>query len=557
MLDSGTSDDANPAGVSKGMQKDALERLQFCRRQKIQFELDLREGYFFAAPHRARNVLSTVPTPEVKPKDAPELNSSFAFELCGDFPTVIMNTFMPEATPWAKRAPGILVPQAARQQVDKQIRDADKLIFEAIGASNFYEASGTAFEPDLALGTTAMWIDRESSASPICCQPIPIRELEIGVGPTGDIDDRFVVRWTRNRFINVLLKGVVLPGAIQTELDRDPGGRTDVRWGFWREWDEAPEVVWHHVVMVKGALVKHCLIRGDGSCPLVVGRINPSPEWSWGVGPLIKALPDLRYNDALTEGKVKNIDLNLQPPVTWPDDSFANIEEGLETGMAYAIRPGTADDVKKIYQAETTDVAIYATQDIEQRLRRLFYLDWPQQPGKTPPTASQWLDEMAQAQQRIGTPGRVFWREYCGGSFMRFAYLLTKDGLIQEVKVDGKHVALRAVNPAQLAAEQQEVSMFARFVQLAGAAAPEEFKIFTDGKKTIQNLARKMGADKIWAMRSDADVQTAIGQIQKLQQGQAPTAPQVPGAPAGQPVPPQISGPAPNQPIYEERGKTI
>lgn len=548
---------AEGRGLGKGERTDALERLEFCRRQKIQFELDMREGYFFAAPHRARNVLSTVPTPEVKPKDAAELNSSFAFELCGDFPTVIMNTFMPEASPWAMRRPGIEVPKTARPQLEKQIDDADKLIFEAISASNFYEASGTAFDPDLALGTVGMWIDREVPTAPICCQPIPIREIEINVGPYGEIDDRFVVRWTRNRYIPYLLKGIELPRVLAKEIRGDPTRRTPVAWGFWREWDEAPDVVWHHVVLVDDYLVKHVVIRGEGSCPFIVGRINPSPEWAWGVGPLIKALPDLRYNDALTVSKVKNIELNLGPPVSWPDDSFANLEEGIEPECAYPIRPGTEDAVKPIYRATETDPAIYATQDLEQRLRRLFYLDWPQQPGKTPPTAQQWLDELTRAQQRIGTPGRVFWREYCGASFMRFAYLLQKEGVILAAQVDGKHVALRAINPAQLAEEQQEVAQFARFAQIGGAVAPEAFKALTNAQDTLKELAKKLGADKIWKMNTPAQVQAMISMVAKLQQGTAPTAPQVPTSPAGAPVPSDLSGAAPNQPIYEERGKTI
>ena len=527
---------------------EANERLLNARRQKVQFELDMREAYFFAAPHRARNVLSSVVTPDVKPKDAAMLNSSFAFELAADFPTVMMNTFLPESEAWAVRKPGFKIPAAQSAQVANDIRDGDRAIFEAIAGSNFYPACGVGFTPDLAIGTVAMWIRKERGE--ICCQPIPIREIEINLGPFGEIDDRFVVRWTKNCHVKTLTKGLDLPAGILAEIKTAPTAKTTVVWGFWRDWEDDTDEVWHHVVMVKQTVIHHTVLRGRGSCPLLVARFNPSPEWAWGVGPLIQSLPDLRHLDALAEAKIANLELGLRPPVSYPDDSFANIEEGIEPGMAYAMRPGSEGAIKNIYTATPPDAAIYDRNDLEQRLRRLFFLDWPHQTGDTPPTATQWLDEMTMAQRRIGTPGLVFWREFCGATFSRFQYMLEKDGVIKKVVVDGKQVALTPYNPAQRAAEQQDVASFTRFVQIGGAAFPEEFKIATDGSKTLDVLAKYLGVEKMWIKRSPADMQNAINQIKQLQAGQAPSAPST--GPQGQPTP-EAAGQTPATPTTQFR----
>ena len=507
------------------LEQEALTRLADARAGKLQFERDFREGYAFAAPHRKRNVLSSVSGGDTKPKDEGELNTSFAFELCADFPTVIMNTFVPEIQPWAKRRAGDAVHPSAREAVEAEIKRADDTIFTAIAASNFYSACGETFTPDLALGTVGLWVDRPRPGMPVHCQPIPIRELEIAQGPYGGVDDRFVSRWVTARHLKVLLDGIELPGTITRDAEKDKK-KINVTWGFWRDWDESDEV-WQHVVLAKDTLVHSVKIKGRGSCPLIVARFAPCPEWAWGIGPLVQALPDLRHLDALSESKLKNLDLSIQPPMAWPDDSWSSIENGFETGMAYPVRPGSEAAIKKIYEPNPPDAAVYEQSSLEQRLRRLFFLDWPQQTGDTPPTATQWLDEMTMAQRRIGTPGRIFWDEFAAGTFTRFQYLLEKAGLVRPIKIDGKIAFLQPYNPAQLAAEQQEVAQFTRFVQITGAAFPEEFRLHSDGLATMMNIARKMGVTGIWSMRSNEDLQGVIDQIVQLKGGAAPGAPSI------------------------------
>jgi hypothetical protein len=252
---------------------------------------------------------------------------------------------------------------------------------------------------------------------------------------------------------------------------------------------------------------------------------------------MIKALPDLRSLDELAMKKIKAIDMLLMPPTGYPDDSFTHIEAGLEAGMAYPIRPGSEGAIKNIYDPPPQDAAIFLTQDLEQRLRRLFFLDWPQQRGDTPPTATQWLDEMTKAQQRIGTPGYVFWTEFCGGTVSRFQYILEKQGAIKPPALDGKSVSLVPYNPAQKAAEQQEVAQASRAIEIGAQAFPEEWKAAVDGTATIKKLVQKLGADGIIAMRPPEHVAAAIKMLSGLSGGQpGQAAPQPPGAVSAPPA---------------------
>lgn len=511
--------------------EEACARLAECEKQKQEFDLDIRESYYFSAPHRAREIRSAQALSTSKPDDAGKLQTGIAMELADDFVTVIINSFMPPAEPWAEQKPGMFLPAEVRTQAKKIADEQDPVIFEAIRASNLYEELPKAASPDLAIGTMALWIDDPRPAENIVVQAVPLHELEINIGPFGEIDDRFVVRHTKNRHVKALL------GSVYDKLDaecrrdiEDPKKQdenTVIRWGYWRLWERRDDVVWQHVVMKDKKVVYTATLVGAGSCPLIPFRFAPSPEWAFGNGPLIKSLPELRTLDEIEGKKIEHIDMSIKPPMGYPDDSMAAIEGGVESGTWYPVRPGSQDAIKRLVDPGTMEPAIYEVSEKERMLRHRFYLDWPEQRGDTPPTATQWLDEMQIAQRRIGTPGMSFWKEGPAHIFLRFKYLLVKAGRIQEVKVDGKTISLQPYNPAQRAAEQQEVAMFARFAQLGAPLFPEEWKLVTNGAKTLDMLAEKMRVKKIWVARSEDEQKAAVQQIAQLMGGQPGEAPAV------------------------------
>jgi hypothetical protein len=162
--------------------------------------------------------------------------------------------------------------------------------------------------------------------------------------------------------------------------------------------------------------------------------------------------------------------------------------------------------------------------DKESRLRRMFFVDFPDQQGKTPPTATQWLDEMQLAQRRIGTPGMSFWQRGAGEDLPALQVPAREGWHDRADQGQRQAVSLQPFNPTQRAAEQQEVAMAVHTIQICGQAFPEEFKVKVDGGKTIENFVKIMRTDKIIEFRDPSQVQGAVDQIAKLVGGK-----QVPG----------------------------
>lgn len=510
--------------LSKALNDEANDRLADCRKQKAMWRADLEEGYFFSAPPRARD-LSSESAATTKPDDQSELQTSLGFECAEDFGTLICDTFMPQTQPWAERAQGAFIDDEAWADLRDEVRAGDAAIFKAISASNFYPELAKGVNPDASTGTLAMWIGAGRPAEPSACQSVPLRELEINIGPFGEIDDRFVVRHTTFRHLPALLPGVSLPHALATKVEKNKKDRCVVRWGYWRDWSEVGDEVWQHVVLVDQDVVHAAELRGEGSCPLVVGRFGAFAEWAFGWGPLLRALPDLRQLDEMRGQFISSLDISIRRPMGYPDDQISNLEGGVEAGMFYPVRPGSEGAIKPLWEPTAPDAALFEESALERRIKRLFYQDFPEQRGDTPPTATQWAEEVRRALRRIGTPGMVFWREFCGGTFLRFKFLLEKAGKLKPVQVNGSAVSLTPINPAQREQDALEVAAFSQFASIAGSAFPEEFKVGVDGAATMKQLAERTGGDKIVVWRDPAQVQQAVTQIAQLSGGQAPMAP--------------------------------
>lgn len=503
------------------LEKEANERLKEARARKELRVLDFKECYFFAAPDRQRQISSQTQPSSQTMMDAPELNTDLAMLLTGDFTTEIVNTYMPEAQEWCERRAGEDVPKEFfEDEIKPEVQKADTKIFNAIKASNFYSELPKALNPDLAIAAAGLFIHRPSPSQPIEVLAVPLREMEINLGPNGMIDDRFIVRWARNCYVRQLL-GEDIWKKVDAEkkkaLEARPADRSEICWGWWRCWDRKDDEVWQHTVMLSGKLLHDAELKGDGCCPFIVMRFNPTADWPYATGPLIQGLPTLRQVDELERQKIEAVERAVSPALTYPDDSFASVEQGIEPGMAYPIRPGTEGAVKRMYDQPSVEPEIYQIEVMEKRLRKLFYVDHPEQTGDTPPTLGQWLDEMARAQRRIGTPGQSFWREGPMCIFTRFKFLLEKSGVIQPIKdKNGRMISTQPYNPAQRAAEQQEIATAAQFSQLMGAMFPEEWKLKVDGGKTMELFRSKMRVTELIAMRDQKEVEAALAQIKEL-----------------------------------------
>lgn len=500
----------------KSVTDDALRRLADARAQKTEAKADLQEAYFFTRPRLCWNIESTTKSAKRRDEEREDLATGIGSEVSEDFATEVVSAFFPQGTNWVEATfdeseTGELEP-ADLDDLKKEATARDKIIFSAIRASNFESELGTTLDPHAAVGTVAWWIDKPFNTRPIAVSPVPPRELEINVEADGSVGDRFRVRHVAGSKLKSVIPGVSLPEKIERKIRDEKKCTIEVVWAFWRDWSDPENDVWKHVLLVDKIAVHEDELRGEGCLPLIAARLSPDVEFSWGFGPSIKALQDYRVLDVITAATQDRVDVAISPPMGYPDDGVLDFEGGIESGKGYPMRPGSGKDVVPLYFEGNPDLGFYTASDLERRIRRKHFADYPEQKGDTPPTATQWVDEMVKSQRRIGTPGKKFWREGPYAVYRRYEWLLEKDGKIEDIEISGRKLSLIANNPATQAADNQKVQNAGNLLTMMKSYFPETSQAAIDELKTIENF-QKLMKDDVIVLRDAAQAAELVNQV--------------------------------------------
>jgi hypothetical protein len=187
-------------------------------------------------------------------------------------------------------------------------------------------------------------------------------------------------------------------------------------------------------------------------------------------------------------------ELSVARPFTYPHDGVINFEGGIEAGKAYPHSPGTLKDefVDLSFGAGESQAGLFTIAELERAIKRLWFVDKPEQICKTPPTAAQWLDQLVEMQKRIGLVGQKFWRDGPMAYFTRFKYLLEKRGRVRAFS----GVPLEPYNPALKGQEYQEVQVAGQLLSLMMAYGGVQGQAMLNGPETFKNIKEKLG-DKI------------------------------------------------------------
>lgn len=528
------------ADARKTVQEDALARLADARQEKSSIEDDLQNCYYYSAPRRVRRQGSQGQSDPNRSGDDRQLQTSFGFEVVDDFMSMLIDTFTPREGAWAERQLPMEydeegVEDEEIKEANKAIKAEDKKIFDLIRASNYYSEKTKAGVPDAAIGFVGLLITDPGRGQPINVLGVPIREVDIDLGPDGRIDFRSITRRRKYRNLHALLGREIiakLPEEEAANLKNKPDEPVDVVFAWWRNWENYGDFEWKHVVLVNSKLVHEATLVGEGSCAFVLGRFGATPDFAWPDGPLVKSLADLVSLDELRAGLIENVDFTIRPPTAYDDDGVINIpEDGIRPGDALPKRPGYGKPAfEKIYEPNPIESALFETDHLQMRIKRLHYVDTYEQRGKTPPSATQWIDELVIRQRRIGQPGFSYWREEPYETFQRFRYLGERRGSVTplgQLELPKNATSLVPYNPAERAQDSQDVQTALHLAQLGLQIAPTMWQVLVDEDKTLRNLKAKL-RDEIIVFRNDVDAAKRLNELM-----QAASQLQQAGGPAG------------------------
>ncbi len=438
-----------------------------------------------------------------------------------EFASRLQSGLVPNFARWADLVAGSEVAPEERDQVDNDLDEVTEYVFEIIQSSNFNQEVHESFM-DLAVGTGILAVEEGDSVNPVIFSAIPLPHVVLDTGPDDRIDHVFRER-KKIRFadLEILYPKGTFSDQVKSRMSGD--GTTTVLEVVCRDYSiKNEEAYYHYAICMETETVLHKKqMKGVGSNPFVCFRWSKCAGEVYGRGPLLNALSAIKTTNLTIELILENAQMSISGIYQMEDDGVINPD-------TIRLVPGTiipkamgSQGLQPINAAGRFDVAQLILSDMRLNIKRALYNDMLGNPDRTPATATEVAERMADLSRRIGSAFGRLQAELVQPVLQRVIYILKKQGRITVPTINGREVKIRSVSPLAQAQANQDISNVARYLQLVGGTfGPEMLQMLIDSEKTAIHLAKKFGVPE--SLIRDEEQRKQIAAIaQQLAQQQA------------------------------------
>jgi len=471
-------------------QKKYLGRIHDAKQERGRFQYRLNAFYEMAIPTRQRIGTTNHYRNERDEDEQDDIFDNTLQQVVCDFASDQLDFFMPDYKPWVSLKPGTdFAKDADKQAFKEQVKPYEEKLYDLIRNTNWYEQNLEVFH-DLAGAAAGTIIPLAPRGQDVQVRPVLMYNLLMDEGAFNDVDGRWDEFTMQSRHVEEMFGKDVynmmkMNGAVNTDKV------VTVIQGCMRERDKDDNWRWRWVVFIEKKLCRTKLLEPGVPPPMNVCRWRHAPPFAWGPGPADMALPAARTLDELAYINLKKLGKEADPPYSFVADGVFNPDRGVNNGTYVARRIGS-EPPTPLYEPTSSQNQYFEQERLIYRVKKALYQDKPEQSGKTPPTASQWVDEKASHERRQQARRRVY-REYVLPSLRRFAYVFAMRGELEPIKIDGKEIQAVFVSPLSKASDANEVSAGMQFAQSLVGTFGESAIASIDAFETAKKWQDKLG----------------------------------------------------------------
>lgn len=411
-----------------------------------------------------------------------------------EFASRLQAGIVPNYSRWANLMAGSEIPREQRDAVDNDLDEVTEYVFEVLQNSNFAQEVHESFL-DLAVGTGVLACEEGDSIDPLSFSAIPLPQVVLDTGPDDKIDHIFRERkGIRYDELDLLYPRATIPQKIKDLANGD--AKTTVLEVVCRDYTRKNEEAYvsYAICMNTKTILYKYNMEGLGSNPFICFRWSKCAGETYGRGPLLNALSAIKTTNLTIELILENAQMSISGIYQMEDDGVINVDTiQLVPGTIIPKAMGSAG-LQPIQAAGRFDVAQLILNDMRLNIKRALYNDMLGDPNKTPATATEVAERMADLSRRMGSAFGRLQAELVQPVLQRVVYILKKQGRIEIPMVNGREVKVRSVSPLAQAQANEDISSVARFLQLVGGTfGPELLNILIDSEQVAVHLAKKFG----------------------------------------------------------------
>lgn len=433
--------------------KSALARFEKAKSERQRFEPIFNDAIRLTMPGRAR-------FDQVDPRDAADdIFDETGANSVQEFTSRMQAGLFPSFTNFIKLEASSLVDKADRDAVNRDLEEISEYAFEEIWASNFAQ-EGAESLLDLCISTGMMNVE-DAPGTGLMNRAIPITEFYVERGLNDMVGGVFRQRSLEPSMIEATYPHARFEAGSNVARDVASGGdkELDIVEYTWRDWTQREET-YRHIVVNKdhNEVFVDRTMTGAGSSPFLPFRWSTAAGEVWGRGPLMNALAAIRTTNLMVELVLENAAMSIVGMYQTDNDGVVNADNiNLLPGTIITKELGTRG-LEPINAATGN----FNMQDVvlgDQRLniRKALFNDMLSDPNKTPATATEVVERMADLAHRTSSGfSRVFY-EFLAPYMRRVLYILEKRGDIKLPVMNGRAIKFRAVSPLAQAQHGREL----------------------------------------------------------------------------------------------------
>lgn len=444
-----------------------------------------------------------------------------------EFASRLQSGLVPNFARWADLVSGSEVPKDQTEAIDNQLEEVTEYVFQIMQNSNFGQEAHEAFL-DLAVGTGCLLVEEGDALNPIRFNAIPLPQLVLENGADDRIDHVYRERKIRHSDILVAYPDAIISEMLMDKILQEPDTKANFLEVVCRIYDKPNEEQNAYFVICKDTkeLIHQDTFKGAGSNPFICFRWSKAAGEVYGRGPLVNSLSAIKTTNLTIELVLENAQMAISGIYQMDDDGVINTDSiNLVPGTIIPKAPNS-QGLQPIRAAGSFDVANLILGDMRNNIKRALYNDMLGDPNRTPATATEVAERMADLSRRIGSAFGRLQAEFVQPVLQRVVYILKKQGRIDVPTLNGRDVKIRSVSPLAQAQANQDIASVDRFLEMVGGRfGPQMVNLLVSSEEASAFLAKKFGVpdNLIRDSHERAALAQAMQQMAQQQSGMAPT----------------------------------
>lgn len=447
----------------------AYDQAEQTRRQ---WEGEWRDAYRFAMPQR--DILNH-PRPGqrkgVRVFDSTAVNSTHSFA------NRIQTSLFPPFEDFINLIPGPAVPKESKQEAGEILERVANVFHSAVHRSNF-AVTINEFMLDLAAGTGAMMLQEGPDSDPFNFISVATPMVALEEGPFGGVGGIYRTYKLPLTVIEAQWPDIEVPKEWASVAQENPSTQFSF---IEATYQDHKEDLWYYELLKDDGeekLLKEPRVF-EGSGPWIITRWSKAANETYGRGPLLFALHDIRTVNRVVELILQNASLSVAGVYTVADDGVTNpntIKFRPGTFIPVRDNPGSprGASIAPLPTSGDFDLSQILLADLRESIKRALFDKALPEPQGTPMSATETIQRLREFTIDTGPAfGRIM-DELVTPLVMRGLQILNRKGMIQfPFQIDGQSIQVQVTSPLARQQGLDKVETVMRALELTSFLGPE------------------------------------------------------------------------------------